>query len=598
MGTLRARIAVCPVVCWALLSLGACGAPDSSAIAATAAAPGLEALTSTACALAPAFSPTTTSYVLTCRLTAATADLTPVASDGATLTLDGKPLASGQATSVDLPNLGTNTAHTLVLTANGAVKTYVVVPVRGLAAQEAYVKASNPVKDVMFGWSVAISGDTLVASAYGEGGATAGINGDQSVQTLARSGAAYVFVRKGGVWTQQAYLKASNPIHNGFFGYSVAIDGDLLAISGLDQSAAHGVDGVQLNTEVTATAAVYVFTRDGAGAWSQTAYIKPTEGSLGDGYVSVALSGTTLVVGDFLANVDGKAGAGSAHVYVLNGGKWTEQATLHASNPDADDSFGGRVAISGDTIAIGATGEASAAAGIDGNQSDNSKPNAGAVYVFDRSGTTWSQSAYIKASNPDANDLFAYVALAGDTLLVGAPQEESATKGVNGDQTDNSIASAATCCGGAGAAYVFTRRDGSWQQEAYLKASNTGDSGAGFGFTVATTGAVAVVGAYWESSGATGINGDETLASTLAQTKAYGVSGAAYVFVKGANGWEQQAFLKASDTQRSGYFGTGVAISADTVVVAGDYESGSSAGINGDQTQLNTPLSGAVYVFH
>ena len=85
---------------------------------------------------------------------------------------------------------------------------------------------------------------------------------------------------------------------------------------------------------------------------------------------------------------------------------------------------------------------------MNGDQADNSASNAGAVYVFVRSGSTWTQQAYLKASNTDANDFFGYsVALSGDTLAVGAYREDSAATVVNGDEADNSASE-------AGAVYV------------------------------------------------------------------------------------------------------------------------------------------------
>jgi hypothetical protein len=95
--------------------------------------------------------------------------------------------------------------------------------------------------------------------------------------------------------------------------------------------------------------------------------------------------------------------------------------TLKASNTGAEDQFGHSVALAGDTLAVGAPGAASAATGVDGDQADDSAQGSGAIYVFRRTGTTWQQEAYFKASNTGAMDLFGTsVALAGDTLAVGA----------------------------------------------------------------------------------------------------------------------------------------------------------------------------------
>ncbi len=114
------------------------------------------------------------------------------------------------------------------------------------------------------------------------------------------------------------------------------------------------------------------------------------------------------------------------------------------------------VALSGDTLAVGAALEQSAATGINDDQSDNSADNAGAAYVFTRTAGVWSQQAYIKASNTDAEDEFGWsVALSGDTLAVGAQFEDGNATGINDDQSDNSAAD-------SGAVYVFTRNAGVW----------------------------------------------------------------------------------------------------------------------------------------
>src|SRR5262249_9768585 len=142
------------------------------------------------------------------------------------------------------------------------------------------------------------------------------------------------------------------------------------------------------------------------------------------------------------------------------------QAYIKASNTDAGDDFGATVAASGDTLVVGAPREDSHATGINGDQGDNSAPDSGAVFVFVRNGSTWSQQAYLKASNPDYGDLFgSTVDISGDTIVVGAAGEASAATGVNGNASDNSLP-------GAGAAYVFVRTGTAWSQQAYLKPSN------------------------------------------------------------------------------------------------------------------------------
>jgi hypothetical protein len=138
-------------------------------------------------------------------------------------------------------------------------------------------------------------------------------------------------------------------------------------------------------------------------------------------------------------------------VFVRSSGAWTQQAYLKASNTDAGDGFGSSVAISGDTVVVGAYAERSKATGVNGDQSDNSARSAGAAYVFVRSAGVWTQQAYLKASNTDALDYFGRsVSISGDTVVVGAYGEKSNATGVNGDQSNNSASR-------AGAAYVFDK---------------------------------------------------------------------------------------------------------------------------------------------
>jgi len=340
---------------------------------------------------------------------------------------------------------------------SGAV--YVFVRSGTTWSQQAYIKASNTQEIDYFGLSVAISGDTIAVGAYGEDSAATGINGDQTNNSANGSGAVYVFSRAGTIWNQQAYIKASNTQALDYFGSSVAISGHTLAVGAhREASAATGVNGDQTNHNANESGAVYVFSRTGT-TWSQQAYIKASNTQAG-GYFgsSVAISGDTLAVGAY-----GEASAatgingdqtnngvyygGAVYVFSRTGTTWSQQAYIKASNTEAGDYFGISVAISGDTLAVGTYGEASAATGINGNQTNNSASSSCAVYVFTRTGTTWSQQAYIKASNTEANDQFGTVAISGDTLAVGAYGEASAATGINGDQTNNSASD-------SGAVYV------------------------------------------------------------------------------------------------------------------------------------------------
>ncbi|MCB9081847.1 MAG: FG-GAP repeat protein, partial [Lewinellaceae bacterium] len=480
-------------------------------------------------------------------------------------------------------------------------------------SQQAYLKASNTGAGDSFGWSVAISGETIVVGAYLEESNATGVNGDESNNDAGNSGAAYVFVRSGTVWSQQAYLKASNTGANDQFGRSVAISGETLVVGAISEdSNATGVNGdatAQANNDAVNSGAAYVFVRSGV-TWSQQAYLKASNTGANDEFgISVAISGETIVVGangedsnatgvngDATAQANNDAGgSGAAYVFVRSGGTWSQQAYLKASNTGANDEFGISVAISGETIVVGANGEDSNATGVNGDataQANNDAGGSGAAYVFVRSGVTWSQQAYLKASNTGANDEFGIsVAISGATLVVGAISEDSNATGVNGDAT----AQANNDAGGSGAAYVFVRSGVTWSQQAYLKASNTGANDQ-FGISVAISGETIVVGANLEDSNATGVNGD----ATAQANNDAGGSGAAYVFVRSGVTWSQQAYLKASNTQVVDQFGISVAISGETLVVGAYSEDSNAMGVNGDATaQANNSAntSGAAYVF-
>lgn len=467
-----------------------------------------------------------------------------------------------------------------------------------LARAIGYLKASNTEANDWFGFSVALSedGTTLAVGAPVEDSAATGVGGNAESNTALSSGAVYVFTHNDGRWSQQAYLKASNTEADDLFGYALAIsaDGNTLAVGAHhEDSAATSINGDDTNNAAADSGAVYVFTRS-AGTWSQQAYVKAWNPGPSDYFgLAVALSGdgNTLAVG--APQEDGPdntaTSAGAVYLYTRANGVWSGNIYARASNADAGDYFGTSVALSsdGNTLAVGAYGEDSAATGINGNESDNSASVAGAVYVFARSADSWWQQAYLKASNTGADDWFGYsVALSGNgnRLAVGAWQEDSAAVGIGGDPSDNSASS-------SGAVYVF-HRGGSWEQQAYIKPSNTG-AGNFFGRAVALSadGMTLVAGAYPEASSAIGLNGDGT-------DDAAPQSGAAYVFVLYSD-WQQQAYVKARNTQANDSFGFALAVSGNggTIAVGTPEEESNAVGIGGDDANNLAINSGAVYLY-
>ena len=380
-------------------------------------------------------------------------------------------------------------------------------------SRQAFLKPGLSSENDYFGWSVSLSGDTLAVGAKFEDSASSSNVGNTGAPD---AGAVYVFTRSGAEWTQQAYLKASNISSEDYFGHSVSLSGDTLAVGAIgEDSDSDGNRGVGITRYESG--AVYVFTRTstsgGSAIWSQEAYLKAPHTDSYDNFGrSVSLSGDTLAVGAIGEDGNATGGpsnndaAGSGAVYVftrsvtLSGTTWSREAYLKADSPESEDRFGESVSLSGDTLAVGAYWEGRDATGGPGG---NTTSRSGAVYVFTRAGTAWSRQAYLKASNIGANDQFGHsVSLSGDTLAVGARFEDSSATGVGGGQRDNNARD-------SGAVYIFTRSGGTWSHQAYLKASNTNDDDQ-FGHSLSLSGDTLAVGAYQEDSSATGIGGDQT----------------------------------------------------------------------------------------
>jgi hypothetical protein len=505
--------------------------------------------------------------------------------NGGSVSAGGAPQESG----VTVNDFSAPLVYT-VTGGDGATRDYTVV-----AYRQNYLKASASDGGDAFGYSIAASGDTLVVGAMWEDSSATGVDGNQADDGKNASGAAYVFVRDGSAWSQQAYLKASNSESSDFFGCSVAVSGDTIVVGAYgEDSNATGVNGNGSNNAFTSSGAAYVFARSGA-SWSQQAYLKASNTYISDcfGY-TVAVSGDTIVVGAYgegsrATGVDGSPtprGAdlsGAAYVFVRSGADWSQQAYLKSSNSEASDQFGGSVGIDGDTIVVGAAFEDSSSSGVDGVQTDNAAAKSGAAYIFVRNGATWTQQAYLKASNPEANDGFGnQVAISGDTVIVGSYIEGSSATGVNGDQAGNGAPN-------SGAVYVFTRGGAAWSQQAYLKASNTGADDL-FSWSLAISGDTIVVGAQSESSAAIGVGGDQG-------SDGAANSGAAYLFHRNGSAWSQRAYLKATNAEAEDAFGVSVAVSGDTVAVAADTEDGSASGVNGNQADNGAYNSGAVYTY-
>ena len=493
--------------------------------------------------------------------------------------------------------------------------------------QVGYIKASNPSERAQFGDAVALSGDgnTLAVGARAESSAAAGINppppgfggtgGNQADGSASDSGAVYVFARQGDRWVQQAYLKASNPGINDQVGSLLALsaDGNTLAVSAyFEDSRATGVNGDQADNSMEQSGAVYVFARTGA-VWSQQAYLKASntgEAEDGDQFgFSLALSddGNTLAAGAISedsadARINGNqadnsaSSAGAVYVFVRTGSRWSQQAYLKSSSTnggaDANDLFGYSVGLSanGNTLAVGSYDEAGSSNVINGPE-DNNAPGTGAVLIFTRSGTSWSRQAYLKASTQDrADSLGAWVAISddGNTVAAGAPDEDSLTTGINTVETGHSGRIGTLDDISVGAAYVFVRSGVTWSQQASFKASNSGiEDWFGVRLALSGDGNTLAVSAPNEDGGAKGINGRQ-------DDNSAGESGAVYFFTRAGATWTFRSYVKSSNSEAFDEFGSGVALSRNGTLAVGARSEDAGAGSTNDNSVTD---AGAVYLF-
>ena len=526
-------------------------------------------------ALAPAFDPAITDYVVALPLSAQTLRITPEAPAGVTITVDGSTVASGD-TSAPIDLLLGDTDILVEVSRGGNRTTYTVIARRGFAlAQTAYVKPGAIDAEDQFGLGLAMDGDTLVVSTPFEDSSASGVNGNPLDNVFSSSGAAYVFVREPEGWVQEAFIKADVARGSTYFGASVAIDGDTLVVG------APKDDRSQRNA-----GAVYVFRR-AEGAWSQVARLEAptpqTDAELGG---VVDIHGDTIVASALYYDSPLATNAGAVYVFREDDGEWGFEASLVDNQASISEYFGAGVAIYGDTLVVGAQGEDSASSEVNGNQTDNSASGSGAAWVYERSGTSWTRTSYLKAFNSGEGDGFGIsVDFDGTTILVGARGEDGGATGVHRieDAPNDDLVS------NSGAVYAFVRSGESWRPTAYVKATVT-DVNDGFGASLAIDGGAFVVGSRAEDGGQSGLDADpedDTLDS----------AGAAYRFVRAAGEWIQERYIKASNPDAGDHFGEAVAVSGGRVAVSAIGERSAATTVNGNQLENSALNAGAVYVF-
>ena len=390
---------------------------------------------------------------------------------------------------------------------NTAIRTVI------LDGEQAKIQASDKQASDFFGFSVSISEDgntAIVAASHDD--TTSGYN---------NAGGAYIFTRSGTTWTQQAKIQASDGRSMHYFGWSIAISGDgntaivgafgansayIFTRSGTSWSeqqkiqAASDLFGRSVsmsddgNTAIVGApgdypaGAAYIFTRSGT-TWTQQQKIQASDKQADDYFgtsVSISSDGNTAIVGaygeDTGATSAGATSAGAAYIFTWSGTTWTQQQKIQASDKQASDFFGFSVSISedGNTAIVGAYGE------------DTGGSDAGAAYIFTRSGTSWSEQQKIQASDKQASDQFGRsvsISDDGNTAIVGAYLEDTGATEEDTGVTD------------AGSAYIFTRSGTTWTQQRKIQASDK-QAYDYFGWSVAISGdgETTIVGAIYEDT--------------------------------------------------------------------------------------------------
>ncbi len=374
------------------------------------------------------------------------------------------------------------------------VNTPTTLDVRGQAA----AASTEPVSLLSYG-SVAPSGPTLTP------------NPDGTLTFTSASTGTYTF----SYTATGAKQELTNSGATDQFGTSVAISGNTAVVG--DPFTGGGSPG---------PGAAYIFTRSGT-TWVRLEVLAAADGASGDFFGdSVAIDGNTIVVGAPDHAVNGNANQGAAYIFAPSGTAWVQQQELTATDGAGGDQFGTSVAVSGNTVVVGAP---------DHSAGGNAKQ--GTAYVFTSSGSTWSQQQELTGSDGTAGDLFgSAVALDGTTAIVGAP-DHGASVGVYR----------------AGAAYAFVRNGNAWtQQQEFTVAA--GQQMTRFGTGVAVSGDTAVIG----SPG-------------LTNTGKIITDGNAYVFIRSAGSWtEQQQLTDGNYAYDSSQFGANVALSGNTLAVGFD----------------------------
>jgi hypothetical protein len=356
---------------------------------------------------------------------------------------------------------------------------------------EQKVTADDGAANANFGTTVALHGGLAAIGAYGADD---------------YRGAVYLFQRSASGWTQAGKVSADDGLNGDQFGYRIALSDDLMVVGAFNATIG----------ENTAQGSAYVFAPVD-GTWMQAQKLTASDGGVFDNFgASTARDGDTLMVGANGATVNGNGAQGAVYVFTRSGDSWSEVQKLTADDGAMNNNFGIDIALDGDTVLIGAH-----VATIDG------VVWAGAVYAFERTDGTWTQTQKLVSDSGTQFGVFGEkLARVGDTALIAA-EGENAARGV---------------------VHVFTLANGNWSQSSTIGADD-GSGGDMFGSALAFDGTRALIGADVST-----IDGDTS-------------RGSAYLFSSSDGAWQQTGKFVASDGATDNFFGSSVALEGNTVIV-------------------------------
>jgi len=484
-----------------------------------------------------------------------------------------------------------------------------------LHAAPVSAKAFESRGGVMLGIGVAADGDTIASAMRGEDRAATGVfePGTAPLSSGPSLGGAVVVHhrdRTTGAWSEQAFIKPNcNGSNNGYL-MDVALDRDLLVVGMAHEDSAG--PGCGVSPDVSDSGAVYVYRRSPSGTWAFEAYLKAPVPRADDEFgFAVDVHGERIVVGSpgddaqaawSASNPDPWTGtsdvsAGAVFVYTHASGAWTLEAHLKAHAIGASDKFGTGLAIEGTRIVVGAPGETGSSTTV-----DNDAPfplgggsASGAAYVFERDGSEWIETAYLKGSRVTPADAFGgFVSLSGSTVAVAAAHDSEIGYGVNPTPTGASASF-------FGTTYVFVvDGTGSWSQQAYLKAWSNTQFDAYEAMVPCLDGDVLAVSYAQEDSTTVGLDSASDAPADSGGTDVGIDGGAVFVFRRVGSTWMPMHYVKPPVHQANAQFGRSAALALPFLVVGAPFED--SAGTTVSQTTPTIDpsswnLAGSTYLY-